>query len=545
MLMSKFIHTVLIIAIIASSMSCSHLLMNQGLKSYKSNITKSKEYKKSNHFQQDFLYLNDLCENAFPQIDSVIPTKKRKLIVDSILNILKNKKIDKQQFKADIRFYLSHFDNQHTNIAGYNGWGLFPYLLQPVSGKWFLWDINKEYDSLLIGKQIIAINNEPIEKVEKKVVQYVSAENEITKRNQLWFLNRPSILKKYEIINQTDSILLTFENGKNIWIKNIKKEQDINFTLGDKRLVENPITKKSKNSYTMNLYPKDNFAYFQFNRCFDQIDAYAQLSDYLKPWVVPFAKMFLNRVIKKKITIKNDVGFSLDYDRPIFKDYLKLMFDSLQKQGITNLIIDLRNNGGGSFDLCSQLVYYLTSKEDCNGFTSSYYLSEFNKQKDRKKYDKFISEFTSKNHSSPELGKLYPYGIFNCDSLFFEKIKDNKSSFYIQKNRAVFKGKVIVLANANTGSAAAILTTILQDNNIATVIGTTIGNNPIGATVYNRYRLPHSKETGSVASEYIVRPNPSKGKLFVPDYWIENSVDDLIHGKDKSLEKALELIKNK
>ena len=31
----------------------------------------------------------------------------------------------------------------------------------------------------------------------------------------------------------------------------------------------------------------------------------------------------------------------------------------------------------------------------------------------------------------------------------------------------------------------------------------------------------------SIATGYLVRPNPAKGKIQMPDYWVENSVIDL------------------
>ena len=101
------------------------------------------------------------------------------------------------------------------------------------------------------------------------------------------------------------------------------------------------------------------------------------------------------------------------------------------------------------------------------------------------------------------------------------------------------------MANHTTNSAAAIFTTLLQDNNLATVIGTSVANNATGATGYYPFELPNTKFKGSVASDYIIRPKSSKGKVQMPDYWIENRVEDLISGKDKLLKKALKLINDK
>ena len=533
---------ILIIAISIICCSCSSLVMNQGLKSYKSEVAKTEEYKKANGFQQDLLYLNDLCENSFPEIDTVFPHQLRESIVDSLINLLSDSEINKQIFRGYALYYLSHFDNEHTRINGPAATGLYPYFLKSTGEDWYLWDINKEYDSLLIGKQVVKINNESIDQFEKKLFHYVCAENDISKRNRLRFTNRPSLLKQYDLIEQTDSILLSFENGERAWIKSIYEAKDLNFHLGEKIYKPNAVTECLDYNYNMTFYPDENFAYLQYNKCFDKIDAFDTMSDYVKPWILPFAKLYLKRLIKKKKDLKNNVGFKLDYDRIVFKDYLNLMFDSLQTQNLDNLVIDLRNNGGGNSLLCLQLLYYLTDREDLKGFSVKYYMSDFNRQIHKSDFNKFVESYRIENDIDPEYGKLYPYGYSDYDSLLFEKIEDPKSVYYIPKDRKLFKGKIIVLANYRTGSAAALLTALMQDNNIATVIGTSVGNNPIGATTYSPFKLPNSKLTGSVASDYFVRPNPKNGKIFIPDYWIENNVEDIINGKDKYLEKAIELI---
>jgi len=518
--------------------------MNQGLKKYKSE-NDDKRYNTANKFQQDLLYLDDLCENSFPQIDSVFPKSRRETIVDSLFHVLSAKNIDEQKLKINLSFYLSHFDNQHTSIiTNYFVSGLFPYLLFNSGQHWYLLDINNNYDSLLIGKQIVRIINQPIESIISKCMNYVCAENDKTKRKKIWFLNSPSLLKDFNIIHQTDSIYLTFENNTSIWVRSIYKESDLHFHLDKKRFKPNVITKQSNKHYNASFYPDENYAYFQFNNCFDLIDAKESIPDYVKPWVVPFANLYLKRLIKKKRIPKNDIGFDIDFERPVFKDYLKQTFDSIQKQSIDNLIIDLRHNGGGSMLLCLQLLYYLTDRTNLTDFSEMYYLSEYNRKTNKKEYNDFVKSYELKNKTNPEKGKIYPNGFKHCEKSLFEKIEDPNSPYFIKKDRKVFKGKIIVLAGHNTGSAAALLTTLIQDNNIAKVIGTSVGNNPIGATEYHPFKLPNSKIKGTVASTFLIRPNIENGKIQMPDFWIEYSVDDLIKGKDKSLDKAFELINN-
>jgi hypothetical protein len=516
--------------------------MNQGMKNYKSKIEDSTAFKEANSYQKDLLFLHDLSLNSFPKIESSFPQKLQDQIVDSLYNLLSSPSVDDNLFNGYLRYYLSHYDNQHTTVGGLASNGLFPYSLHPYMNDWYLLNINSNYDSLLIGKKVTKLNNKPIEEIEERLFKYVFAENLASKRKGIVeLIRRPDLLKQFGIINQMDSIQFTFEHAESIWVKSVTESDDIDFHY--KKFDQNPVTKYSDKNYNMTFYPEGSFAYFQFNRCFDLVDARETMSEYVKPWVIPFAKLYLNSMVKKKKNPKNDIGFKLDFDSPIFKDYLEQNFDSLNTLGVNNLIIDLRNNGGGSSLLCLQLLYHLTEREDIKDFSQSFYLSEANKQLNKKEFDDFIKSYRLKYNESPEMGKLYPNGLFNCDSLIFEEIENRTSAYHIPKDRSVFKGKIIVLANAGTGSAAALFTTILQDNHIATIIGTSVGNNPIGATTYQPFKLPESKLAGSVATGYLTRPKPESGQLLKPDYWIENSTNDVINGADSYLDKALELIK--
>jgi len=533
---------IILITIIFSS--CSSLIVNRGYKNYKSEIVKTSKYKQSNKFQQDLLYLDDLCSNSFQNIDSVFPKYRRQLVVDSLMRLLSNENIDPQIFSGSLFLYLSYFENQHTRLetSGLQSKVLFPYMLYFVNDDWYLININKGYDSLLIGKKVIELNDEPFKKVEKKLSKYVFAENEICQRNEMIrLINRADLLKQWGVIRQADSISLSFEAGNKIWVKSVIHDRDVQFYLSDKNFSPNLVTKYVNHFYNIVLYPKENYAYFQFNKCHDQIEVSENIGEYLKSWVVPMARLYVNHNVRKKNQKK--LRNYVDVERPIFKDYLRVMFDSIHNAGIGNIIIDLRFNGGGSPMTCLQLLYYLTDKRDLKDFNKTYTPSEFQRQKDRRKYDCFVKTYQSKAKTNPK-GIAYSDGFKDCDSSLFEKIENVKSAYFIPKNRNVFKGKIIVLANYETGSAAALFTTLLQDNNIATIIGTSVSNNPIGASGLGHFKLPNSKYTGSVATDYFIRPTPAKGKIQNPDYWIENYIDDLMTGKDKLLEKSIELIKN-
>ncbi len=126
---------------------------------------------------------------------------------------------------------------------------------------------------------------------------------------------------------------------------------------------------------------------------------------------------------------------------------------------------------------------------------------------------------------------------------FFSMVTYTESAFYVAPDRPVFNGMVIVLANQNTKSAAAWVAALLQDNRLAVVLGTTIDYHPTGPTGFTPFKLPHTGLRISLPSDYFERAVPAKGEDFQPDYWVEDTVEDVYAGRDAAFEKALELIR--
>jgi len=524
--------------------SCATLITNNGFKSYVSPITKTAKYKALNSYQKDLIYLNDLCENSFPDIEAAFPDAHRSYILDSLFTLLASDTVTDNQFNGYARYYLSHFNNEHTSIYGLESTVLFPYILYPVADEWYLWDIHTAYDSSSIGKKVVALGGRPMTQIERLLSYYVSEENPINEKHSISrFLNRADLLHQLGILTQSDSVQLEFTDGSFITITSLTNESDVVFTLGENRFQPHPVTKYRNHNYDISLYPDKRYAYMQFNRCYDQVDTYESMRDYLKPWVIPFAKGYLNRQVKKKNTAK--IKGYIDVERPIFKDYLQLMFDSIQASELEYLIIDLRHNAGGSSLLCLQLLYHLTGSTDLVDFSQYYYTSQYNSQLKKAEHKQFVADYESTHGKPPVSNTLYPNGFLYGDSTIFSHIENPKSPYHIPKSRTVFNGQVIVLANQGTGSAAALFTTLLQDNGIATIIGTSVGNNPIGATNFSPFTLAETKMSGSVATGYLVRPKKEAGYIQVPDFWVENGVAEMAQGKDLLFDKAMGLINKK
>ncbi len=518
--------------------SCGIFLQSTGLKNYK---LKSKiEHENLNDYQYDFIYLTKLLETGFPLLDSIFPENRRDSLKIVILKDLSRKNISKEYFFIQTSKYISNVHNQHTlaypdKLVFKNK---YPFRLFFSLNNWYLSDVSKLQDSSLIGEKILKINNIDIKEIEKKLLQFAFAENVITQQKliqSLQMFNTPEYLKEIGVIkNLTDTLNLAFDGVSMEIIPAKAKEQN----LYNKIIPSFEITKRQNKTYFYNTYPDQNFAYLQFNSCHDKIDILDGIQTYVKPWLQPVAKAFVKRQFKKEKPSPL-LANSYNKEHPIFRDFMWKLIDSLNNAGISNLIIDVRNNPGGNLILGKQMLFFLTDKTQIKGFTEYAYISDIFKSYFTETYENIEKE----NNGVLENGKMVP---ISQDNNAFSDILDSTSKYHIGFNRPVFKGNVYFLSNYNTGSAAALLITLAQDNGIGTMIGTSVGNNPTGAFSWAQFYLPETKTKAIMATSYNERPDISKGIEQIPDYWIEYSIQDYLTGKDPYFEKAIELIiKNK
>jgi len=514
--------------------SCGVFLQSTGLKNYK---LKSKiERENLNDYQYDFIYLTKLLETGFPLLDNVFPENRRDSLKTVILKDLSRKDISKEYFFIQTSKYISNVHNQHT-LAYPNKLvfeNKYPFRLFFSLNNWYLSDVSKLQDSSLIGRKILQINNIDIKEIEKKLLQFTFAENLISQQKliqNLQMFSIPEYLKEIDVIKDlTDTLCLALDDVSIEIIPTKAIEQN----LYNKIFPSHEITKRQNKTYFYNTYPTQNFAYFQFNSCHDKIDILDGIQTYVKPWLQPVAKVFVKRQFKRK-NPSSLLASLYNKEYPIFRDFMWKLIDSLNNANISNLIIDVRNNPGGNSILDKQLLYFLTEKNKIKDFTEYAYISDIYKSYFMDTYKGIEKE----NKWVIENGKMVP---ISQDKNAFSDILDSTSKYHIRINRPIFKGNIYFLSNYNTGSAAALLITLAQDNRIGTIIGTSVGNNPTGASNWAQFYLPETKTKAVMATSYYERPDTSKANEQIPDYWIENSVQDYLTGKDPCFEKALELI---
>ena len=139
-------------------------------------------------------------------------------------------------------------------------------------------------------------------------------------------------------------------------------------------------------------------------------------------------------------------------------DNLKMdtLLEKIKLKKYQNLIIDLRNNGGGSFETASPLGNFISSKPLIAGFfpNNNWY----------KLHDRY-----------PTLADTSLFSSFNNGTIEeFYQVANTKSGVYFKTkpDSEVFNGKIFLLVNHRTGSTSEAVTMAIKEYKLGLVVGT-------------------------------------------------------------------------
>ena len=224
---------------------------------------------------------------------------------------------------------------------------------------------------------------------------------------------------------------------------------------------------------------------------------------------------------------------SIKSDKQKYKPFLKKTFEEIRHSGINKLIIDLRGNGGGEDHYGATLAKYLFKEP------FDYYL----------RMEAITKKFRHNEYS-------YQKG-FNTLSKILKKDKNKQGTYtfnfsrQIKKQKPVkspFTGKVIVLIDGGTFSAATEVASILHSNQRATFIGDETGGGYYGNNSAMMYgiQLPNSKINYylPVIRYYLaVDHAPFIGRGLIPDISLPQTYEDYMTPNDEVLDLAVKEIK--
>jgi hypothetical protein len=220
-------------------------------------------------------------------------------------------------------------------------------------------------------------------------------------------------------------------------------------------------------------------------------------------------------------------------DSQKFDAFVKQSFTQMQKDSITNLIIDIRNNDGGRSELVSKLINYIWDKP--------YKMASRFERKRSKQFDQKLDEImawwlTPMLRIHPYMKDYYktPYGQVAITK-FDEILPD--------ENPLRFYGKVYVLISPYTYSSAHEFACIIKDYKMGILIGQETGSRQPGSDAYE-FILPHSRLWARSATAFSVRPSGITNAQGVkPDFKIQPKIDDINQNIDTIMEFTKQLIK--
>lgn len=239
-------------------------------------------------------------------------------------------------------------------------------------------------------------------------------------------------------------------------------------------------------------------------------------------------------------------------DDPKFPGYVAFIdsvFQSLSKNKIPNLILDIRGNPGGSDPTYEQPMMYLTDssfRENTLAYTN------FDNGVPYEKYFWGVSTSERMDSASKADGKLMLKDYFPAlhNGRNFQDAKYNP--VYHPKQPG-FKGKLYLLIDEDVASAASHLASLVKAyaRNVSIVgvetVGGYYGHNGHMPLIYE---LPNSKIKTKFSIVYVVQDAPVKadqptGRGIIPDFTVWPTFSDFMQNRDTQMEYVLKLIAEK
>jgi hypothetical protein len=226
-------------------------------------------------------------------------------------------------------------------------------------------------------------------------------------------------------------------------------------------------------------------------------------------------------------------NFSKKPHNEYFWNFLENSFKTINQNNIGSLIIDLRDNPGGMIYNAHLLLNYISPANIESAFQikSSYLLKENKGQG----LLSFLQRNFSKKSYAAKIART-PVGRF---------IPFSSKSHFVANEKLKFKGKVYLLVNGNTFSAAGLFTKYFKEQYLGTVVGEECGASPafsFGNTLL--LSLPNTGvevylPTALVAND-TQRDYHNRG--IMPDIAICRDIAAEVNKEDSILKQVYELI---
>ena len=244
--------------------------------------------------------------------------------------------------------------------------------------------------------------------------------------------------------------------------------------------------------------------------------------------------------IKTSILTFNDFGYSrYEEQKTSFETVVDSLFSIIKKNKTKNLIIDIRNNSGGSEGAEDYLFSHLAKRQykkyqyvEAKAFHYTFLKgTNYNSDEDRKELEDMLID----EHYLATDGRI----LRKESVLPTAKPKEN-----------IYEGKIYIITSGKTYSGGSEFASIAKDQSKAIFIGQETGGGFYGQTSGNyvhqflpetnvHIRIPLLKFATTFKSDDI-----PFGRGVIPDYKIEQTFEEYMNGIDAQMEFTLNLIKS-
>ncbi len=215
------------------------------------------------------------------------------------------------------------------------------------------------------------------------------------------------------------------------------------------------------------------------------------------------------------------------------RGFFRNSFQQIREQGIQNLVVDMRANGGGSVTLSNLLTKYIADKPF--KIADSLYAvrrgSDYGKYREQRFFNWLFLRFLTKKKRD---GK-YHFGLFERKA-------------FKPKSANHFGGTTYILTGGNTFSAASLFAKSLRSQEDVIIVGEETGGGAYGNTAWLipdvtlpntgvRFRLPLFR--------LVIDKNEEKGRGIQAEVPALPTWEAIRRGEDYKMEKVKELIKER
>lgn len=224
--------------------------------------------------------------------------------------------------------------------------------------------------------------------------------------------------------------------------------------------------------------------------------------------------------------LPNNVGYIGFYgcnDLKGYKSFYERTFKEIKTKNIKNLIIDIRNNGGGHSVIGAELMQYLFHKPFKETDSIAFKIS--NEIAETGKMDYYLKP------GERVIGKMFS--------------KATTEPYLPRENPLRFSGKCFLLIDNGTFSAADMFASSFKCFGDGTIIGEETGGVSVGFGDAHFFDLPNTGMKIMVSWKKFYNVCGVDNRCGIrPDYIVSNTIEDDISKKDKALEFTIDWIKN-